>query len=149
MSGSFRVLSPGGPLWEKTAAYAQACSWRAGESLARAMRTGALTGWETVIAALDETGALCGFCTISRHDCMPDLAYTPYIGYVFVDEAHRGRRLSQAMIAFASEHLKELGFGEVYLTSDHEGLYEKYGFEPIDRHRAYWGGLETIYRKSL
>ena len=38
MSGSFRVLSPGGPLWEKTAAYAQACSWSAGESPARCVQ---------------------------------------------------------------------------------------------------------------
>ena len=150
MDGSvtFRVLAKTDALWEDVAAYAEACSWRAGVSLAHDMRGGAFEDWETVIAALDGA-AVCGFCTVSKKDCMPDLPYTPYVGYVFVDEACRGRRLSEKMIAFAGEYLKGLGFHEMYLTSDHVNLYEKYGFTAIDRQQAFWGGLETIFRKAL
>ena len=145
---SFRLLKPEDELWEKLAAFAEACSWSAGKSLAREMREGVFSGWETVIAALDGEG-ICGFCNVSPKDCMPQLDYTPYVGYVFVDEAHRGHRVSERMIGFSADYLKSVGFGEVYLTSDHVNLYEKYGFTAIDRQPAYWGGMETIYRKAL
>ena len=145
---TFRVLARSDALWERAAEYAEKCSWQAGASLAREMREGALSGWETVIAALDGD-KICGFCSVSKKDCMPELPYTPYVGYVFIDEAHRGRRLSQRMIEAAAGYLKSVGFSEIYLTSDHVNLYEKYGFEAIDRRRAFWGGMETIYRKEI
>ena len=145
---TFRVLAQSDALWERVAAYAERCSWGAGASLAREMREGALSDWETVIAALDGD-EICGFCNVSKKDCMPELCYTPYVGYVFVDEAYRGHRLSQRMIEAAADYLKSVGFSEIYLTSDHVNLYEKYGFRAIDRRRAFWGGLETIYRKEI
>jgi len=77
------------------------------------------------------------------------LVYTPYVGYVFVDEACRGRRLSQQLIRYAMNYLKQQGFEEVYLISDHENLYEKYGFSVIDRQMSPWGSEEKIYRQTL
>lgn len=39
-------LDPDDPvLWERIAAYAENCSWGAGQKLARDMRTGGLTEW--------------------------------------------------------------------------------------------------------
>ena len=144
----FDLLTPDHPLWERVADAAQNCSWSAGMALAQSMRSGALTGWERVIAA-HFGSAVCGFCTVTRADCIPDVPYTPYIGFVFVDEAFRGKRLSQRMIRFAMDYLKSLGFQRVYLTSDHENLYEKYGFSVIDRKTAYWGAEEKIYMREL
>ena len=39
----------------------------------------------------------------------------------------------------------------VYLISDHEGLYEKYGFVPVDAAPAPWNPAktETIFRYDL
>ena len=56
-----------------------------------------------------------------------DVHYTPYIGYLFVDEKWRGNRLSQRLIIYSMSYLKSVGFDKVYLVSDHENLYEKYG----------------------
>ena len=144
----FQWLTAESPLWEKMKEYAARCSWSAGKSLAQAMETRAFTDWERVIAAVED-GEICGFCTAAKTDCIPDVDYTPYIGFVFVDEKRRGRRLSQRMIGFAGEYLKSLGFHRVYLTSDHENLYEKYGFTVIDRKRASWGEMEKIYTRAL
>lgn len=144
----FEILSPASPLWESVADYADASPWSAGQALARAMRSGGFTDWERVIAAMD--GArVCGFCTAAKEDCIPDAPYTPYIGFVFVDEAYRGARLSQKMIEAAMRYLKSVGFDRVYLTSDHENLYEKYGFTVIDRRYAYWGAEEKIYMREI
>ena len=145
---NIEILSPSSPLWEPVAQYADACSWGAGKALARDMRSGAFTDWERVFAALDGE-RVCGFCTAAKTDCIPDVPYTPYIGFVFVDEACRGRRLSQKLIQAAMAYLKSVGFDRVYLTSDHENLYEKYGFTVIDRKTAFWGAEEKIYTQAL
>ena len=140
----FKELTAGCREWNIVADYADNCSWGAGKTLAKAMRENDFTDWERVIAAFEQ-GQIAGFCTVTRTDCIPDVKYTPYIGFMFVDENYRGRRLSEKLIMNAMEYLKGLGFREVYLVSDHINLYEKYGFEVIDRKMAPWGEEEKIY----
>jgi len=145
---TFSLLTENDELWEEVVRYAAGCSWRAGSALASAMESGVFSEWERVIAA-HEDGQICGFCTVAEKDCIPNLPYTPYIGYVFVDENCRGKRLSGQMIRFAMDYLKQLGFCRVYLISDHENLYEKYGFSVVDRAASPWGSVEKIYRQAL
>ena len=58
--------------------------------------------------------------------------------FVFVDDAHRGRRISGRMIEKVLEYAKCIGYDKVYIMSGEKGLYEKYGF-------AYMGDFESIY----
>lgn len=131
-------------MWESTIEYAQNCSWKAGPSLAKKMREGWFTDWEKVFVALDN-GKVAGYCTLTKTDCIPDISYTPYIGYIFVGENYRGKRLSEKLIAAALSYAKNLGFDKVYLVSDHINLYEKYGFLKVDEKMAPWGAMETIF----
>lgn len=144
----FKKLTAADAEWSAVSRYAAACSWGAGKTLAKEMEQNHFTGWERVITAMED-GRIAGYCTVSAADCIPEVSYTPYIGMLFVDEAFRGNRLSQRLIGFASEYLKEEGFSEVYLVSDHENLYEKYGFQVIDEKLAPWGKMQKIYRKGL
>lgn len=104
----------------------------------------------TAFAALDQ-GKICGYCTLAARDCIPGITYTPFVGYVFVEEGYRGHRLSQRLIQAALQEAKRLGYPAVYLISDHEGLYEKYGFVPVDAAPAPWNPAktETIFRYDL
>ena len=68
---------------------------------------------------------------------------------MFVDEEYRGNRLSQKLIQYSMDYLKSIGFDKVHIVSDHENLYEKYGFEIIDRKIAPWGSVEKIYMQRL
>lgn len=43
------------------------------------------TDWERVIVALHEND-LAGYCTVAKSDRIPNVPYTPYIVYMFVDE---------------------------------------------------------------
>lgn len=133
-------------LWVTTAKYAQQCSWVAGKGLANEMTSNRLNGWQRVFVALIDDQVV-GYCTLAKTDCIPDVPYTPYIGYVFVDEAQRGKRLSQQLINSALAYAKGLGFDKVYLVSDHINLYEKYGFVKVDEKPAPWNPnqLETIF----
>lgn len=141
-------LTAENPLWERLAAYAEACSWRAGPSLARDMRAGKFVDWERVFCAVDGDD-IAGYCVLTKTDCIPDKPYTPWVGFVFVDEKHRGMRLSERLIDAASAYAGTLGFDRVYLCTDHVGLYEKYGFVKIDSAPAEWDAdtIEDIFER--
>lgn len=142
----FIAITSSDEMWEKVIQFAQNCSWGAGKSLAQNMADNAFTDWERVIVALHGR-EIAGYCTAAKSDCIPNVSYTPYIGYLFVDEKYRGQRLSQKLISYAMSYLQAQGFQQVYLVSDHENLYEKYGFKVIDKKMAPWGEMEKIYYK--
>jgi len=138
------LLKPTDNQWEQVAEYARNCSWRAGENLAQRMDNHEFSDWERVIVAQIED-KIVGFCIVSKTDCIPDVAYMPYISYVFVDEVYRGNRISEKLCQAALQHLQQAGFGEVYLVSGEQGLYEKYGFVKIDEKQAFWGDMQSIF----
>ena len=72
--------------WYSVADYAQNCSWSAGKNLAKEMRERKFLDWERVFVALDNE-TIAGYCTFAEKDCIPNVPYTPYIGYMFVGEA--------------------------------------------------------------
>ena len=144
----YKKITSSDEMWNKVRNYAKSCSWRAGKSLADAMDKNMFTEWERVIIAV-ENEKICGYCTVAKTDCIPDVYYTPYIGYMFVGEEYRGNRLSQKLIQYSMDYLKSIGFDKVYIVSDHENLYEKYGFEIIDCKTAPWGSVEKIYMQRL
>ena len=143
-----KAITASDEMWNKVKSYAYNCSWKAGKSLAKAMMNNDFKDWERVIVAFDNN-EICGYCTVAKTDCIPNLIYTPYIGYLFVDEECRGNRLSQKLIVYSMKYLKSIGFDKVYLVSDHENLYEKYGFKVIDRKMSPWGSEEKIYMQKF
>ena len=136
----------GDTLWDCVAEYAHNCSWSAGPVLAKQMSQNSFNNWERVFVAIEDSN-IAGYCTFAATDCIPDVPYTPYIGFVFVGEEYRGNRLSEKMIRVALKYAKELNFDRVYLVSDHVNLYEKYGFVKIDEKPAPWNSdtMETIF----
>ena len=116
--------------------------------MANAMDHNGFNDWERVIIAVDNE-KICGYCTVSKTDCIPDVDYTPYIGFLFVDEEYRGNRLSQQLIRYAIDYIEKIGYDKVYIVSDHENLYEKYGFDIIDCKIAPWGSEEKIFMRKL
>ena len=143
------LMEEGHPLWEKTAAYAQNCSWKAGRVLAKCMLEKGFLPWERVIAAVDSE-SVAGFCTLTRQDELPEqYGFSPFIGFVFVDERYRGNRLSGQMIRHALRYAEKIGFHAVYIMSGEHGLYEKYGFEKLGDFETIHGTTDQLFRISL
>jgi GNAT superfamily N-acetyltransferase len=152
---TIRSLTETDELWDLVADFAEQCSWKAGKSLAKQMRERTFREWERVFAAIEQPVVpqdatpvtIKGYCTFAKTDCLPDLSYSPYIGFVFVEESFRGQRLSERLIQAALAYARQIGFPKVYLVSDHVNLYEKYGFVKIDEKPAPWDPLamESIY----
>jgi len=131
--------------WGIVADFAEKCSWRAGKMLSALMKKDSFKEWERVIAAFED-GKPVGFCTLTEKDELPPgLPYTPFIGFVFVDEEHRGKRLSERMIRKATEYAGSLRYDNVYVVSGETGLYEKYGFRYIDDIETIYGGTEQLF----
>lgn len=138
------AVVPGDPAWGRLMEYARRCPWSAGPYLARQMESRAFAGWQRVFAATHGP-EIVGFCTLAAIDCVPEVSYTPFVGFVFVDEACRGRRISQHMINHVLKYASQVGFDRVYLTTDEHGLYEKYGFQKLADATDQWGRPQQIF----
>lgn len=135
--------------WESTAAFAEKCSWRAGKYLAELMRKDFFKDWERVFAAFEYEEPV-GFCTLTEKDELdPKYPYSPLIGFVFVDEAHRGKRISEQIIKTVLGYAKSIGYDKVYIMSGENGLYEKYGFSCMGDFESIYGGKDQLFVISL
>lgn len=143
------LIRAGHPSWEKTITFAEKCSWRAGSQLAKKMRDNDFLPWERVIVA-SEKNQIAGFCTFCQKDELPEeYQYSPFIGFVFVDEKSRGKRLSEKMISAACKYARQLDYKYIYIMSGEIGLYEKYGFEKLGDFKTIYGTRDQLFRKKL
>ena len=86
------------PMWDKTLELAISCSWNAGSFLAARMKENDLQEWERIVIAV-EGDEIAGFCALLEKDELPDeYSYSPFIGFIFVDEKYRGRRISNVFL---------------------------------------------------
>jgi len=142
------VIANTDSFWLRVAEYAGTCSWDACARMASFMREGQFTDWERIIVA-EEGGDFMGFCALLKSQSFPGEKYAPLIKWLFVDGKYRGQRLSQKLIEAASNYAKELGYNQVFLTTWHQGLYEKYGFVKTCDKEVRDGYFEGIYEKEI
>lgn len=141
-------MTRGHQYWNAALSLAEKCSWRAGPVLAEKMRYNDFLEWERVFFALVD-GKAAGFCTLAERDELPSgYEYTPFIGFVFVDERYRGNRLSERLIKSAASYANVLGYEKVYILSGENGLYEKYGFTKLGDYETTYGSIDGLFVKS-
>ena len=73
----------------------------------------------------------------------------PWICALFIDKNYRGNAFASLLIEKAEKDSKSFGFEYVYLSTDHEGYCEKYGFKYIGLGYHPWGEESRIYEKKL
>jgi len=142
------LMTQGHAYWDKTIHLAERCSWRAGPLLARKMRENDFTSQERVCAVCVD-GKAAGFCTFTERDELPEeYGFTPFIGFVFVEESFRGKRLSEAMIQTVIPYAHGLGYEKIYVMSGEIGLYEKYGFQKLGDYQTIYGSTDQLFIKT-
>jgi len=143
------AMTQGHPLWDKTLELAATCSWEAGGLLAKLMAENSFLDWERVFAAC-ECGRVVGFCTLSEKDEMPDkYGFSPFIGFVFVDERSRGHRISGELIEAAIDYARTRGHEKIYVMSGEEGLYEKFGFTAIGEYETIYDWTDQLFVRDI
>lgn len=80
---------------------------------------------------------------VSRHDLYPWLAA------LYIDEKERGRELGRRLLEHGEKEAANLGFEALYLSTGHDGYYERYGWKRIEDGYEPDGSATRIYEKDL
>ena len=127
------------------------CDWRAAPVLADFLENG--TFYEKlgdgVLLLLTDGDRLVSFVTFAQWDCIDDKSLYPWIGFVFTAPEYRGHRYAGRLIERCEELARQNNVSQIYISTDHEGLYEKYGFEYKENRVDIYGDDSRIYIKSI
>lgn len=125
--------------------------WRAAKFLANLLREGKFqqaTGGGTVYLLMKGEKVV-SFVTLTRQDCIADETLYPWLGFFYTFPDYRGHRYGGQLLKYAAEEVKKRGCKQVYLATDHVGLYEKFGFEYLENRTDIYGEDSRIYVKKL
>ena len=126
--------------------------WRAGAFLGRLLRNDEFfdaVGKDSRVLLLTEGDELISYCTFAEKDDIQPTDLTPWVGFVYTFPKHRGHRYAGLLFDEVERLAKERPAAEVYLSTNHIGLYEKYGWEFFDMMDDMDGEPSRVYVKKI
>lgn len=102
-----------------------------------------------ILLLLTDGDRLVSFVTFARNDCIDDRTLFPWIGFVYTFPEYRGHRYAGRLIARCEELARKHSVKNIYICTDHTGLYEKYGYEYKENRVDIYGGDSRIYVKRI
>lgn len=126
--------------------------WAAGQFLHELLsdnKLKELAGENTKVLMLTEGEDLVSFCTLADKDDIQPTELTPWIGFVYTFPKYRGHRYVGGLIEYAETLAKADGKDSVYISTNHNGLYEKYGYEFYQMMKDIGGEDSRVYTKRL
>ena len=92
---------------------------------------------------------LVSFCTFAPFDDIQPTEFTPWIGFVYTFPEYRGHHYVGQLIEYSEKLAKERGQEYIYISTNHIGLYEKYGYEFFQMMKDVGGEDSRVYRKEM
>jgi len=89
--------------------------------------------------------AIVGCYALLTNDLISRQDLYPWLGCLFIEETERGQQLGNLLMQHGINEAKRLGFNTVYLTTDHDSYYEKYGWQRMEDGYDFWGNSTRIY----
>lgn len=126
--------------------------WSAGHFLHKLLETGKLketVGENAEVLLLTEGENLVSFCTFADLDDIQPTELTPWVGFVYTFPAYRGNRHAGKLLYHAEKLAKEKGFETIHISTNHVGLYEKYGYEFFRMMKDIDGEDSRVYIKHI
>ena len=126
--------------------------WRAGAFLGRLLRNDEFfdaVGKDSKVLLLTEGDELISYCTLAEKDDIQPTDLTPWVGFVYTFPEHRGHRYAGLLFDEVERLAKERQVTDVYLSTNHIGLYEKYGWEFFDMMDDMDGEPSRVYVKKI
>ncbi len=108
-----------------------------------------LVGENTRVLMLVEGEELISFCTFAEKDDIQPTELTPWIGFVYTFPQYRGNHYSGKLLSYAEELAKAEGIKNIYISTNHVGLYEKFGYEFFDIMKDIEGEDSRVYVRRL
>ena len=128
------------------------CDWSAGKFLHALICNGTFfeaVGEDSKILLLTHNDALISFCTYAQKDDIQPTELTPWMGFVYTFPEHRGHRHIGKLFDEINRIAKENNVPEVYISTNHIGLYEKYGCEYKTHMNDMDGIPSRVYVKRI
>ena len=79
---------------------------------------------------------------ISRQDLYP------WLCALYIEENERGKKLGGTLLNHGRKEAANLGYKKLYLSTDHDGYYEKYSWRHIATGFHPWGAESRIYESE-
>ncbi len=98
---------------------------------------------------LTDGDTLVSFLSLAQRDCIDEPTWSPWIGFVHTDSAYRGHRHAGRLIDHACAVAQRHGADRVHICTDHDGLYEKYGFIPLTDRVSIYGEMSHVLVRKL
>ena len=130
----------------------QKSDWGAGKFLYERLSTGRFkeaVGETSKVLMLTEGDELLSFCTYAEKDDIQPTQLTPWVGFVYTFPQYRGHRYLGKLFTEVERLAREEKVREVYISTDHTGLYEKYGCEFYQMMNDMNGEPSRVYRKHI
>ena len=127
------------------------CDWGAGKFLYEIVtenKADELLGSYHDVLLLVDGEELVSFCTLTEMDDVQPTELKPWVGFLYTFPERRGHRYAGVLLDEALRRAAQKGAEYVYISTNHVGLYEKYGFEYYGTQKDVWGEDTKIYRKS-
>ena len=126
--------------------------WGAGQFLYELLKNQKLkeyVGENTKVLMLTEGGDLISFCTFADKDDIQPTELTPWIGWVYTFPHYRGHRYVGKLLSYAEALAKTDGINSIYISTNHNGLYEKYGYKFFEIMKDMHGEDSRVYVRYL
>lgn len=98
------------------------------------------------IALIGQT--LIGTYALIRNDLNSRQDLYPWVACVYIDPQYRGQEIGSKLLQHANFQAKMKGYKKLYLTTDLDGYYERYGWTHIGEAYGVSGGSIKLYEKS-
>ena len=126
--------------------------WVAGQflyGLLKDNRYHAYAGDNARVLLLVDENELISFCTLSDKDDIEPTDLMPWVGFVYTFPQHRGNRYAGRLFDYAATLSKRDGFDSLHVSTDQEGIYEKYQFRFIGIMKDKRGGDSSVYIRHI
>ena len=101
------------------------------------------------VLLLTDGDQLISFCTYAEKDDIQPTDLTPWMGFVYTFPAYRGHRYVGLLMDEIERIAIKGGVSEVYISTNHIGLYEKYGCEFKAEMKDMEGEMSRVYVKKI